>query len=115
LVDDRIKRVITLDPALGHVSKADSLEIIWIKTLVIGAKNNDFLPYQQHAGRYAQLIDNATSISLDNGEGHFVFLDPCSHQYQAAGVSLCVDSQGVDRASVHKQLYPAIFEFIFRP
>ncbi|MDN4502863.1 hypothetical protein QX776_10630 [Alteromonadaceae bacterium BrNp21-10] len=111
--DKRIKRVITMDPALGHVVTQKSLNNIKVPVLVIGSKRNDFLPFATHAGFYADHIRTAKRQVLDNGEGHFVYLDKCVHAYDALGVPLCKDAEGVDRDGVHKGLYPVIFGFIY--
>ena len=74
--------------------------------LVIGSKQNDFLPYDTHAGYYAKNISKAKSFVLDNGEGHFIYLDKCGHAHKA-------DREGVDRNKVHERLYPHLFGFLF--
>lgn len=111
--DGRITRVIALDPAMGHAMTVNSLASIQIPVLVIGSVNNDFLIYQQHAGKYAHYISNSTLVGLDNNEGHFVYLDTCSNPHKAAGVSLCKDREGVDRDQVHQQLYGPIFSWLY--
>ncbi len=113
-IDKRIKRVIALDPALGHITKQASLKKIDVPVLVIGSKQNDFLTYERHAGFYAAHIPNVKNVILNQGEGHFVYLDTCEHNYQALGVSLCIDKEGVQRDKVHQGLYPHIFSFIYR-
>ena len=111
--DERIKRVISLDPGLGHMTTPESLKNIAIPVMIVGAKQNDFLPYHAHAGYYASQIPNAHSMVLDNGEGHFVFIDKCDNPYKAQGIPLCEDKEGVDRQVVQKKLYPEIFTFIY--
>lgn len=112
--DDRIKRVIALDPALGHLSEVDSLGQIRIPTLVIGSKQNDFLDYAQHAKFYASQIPTTEHLVLDSGEGHFVYLDECNLPHKAMGVSICVDKEQVNRGQAHQKMYAAIFPFIYR-
>jgi predicted dienelactone hydrolase len=110
--DARIKSVIALDPALGHATTAQSLQAMTIPVLVIGSAQNDFLPYARHAGYYAATIPAATSLVFAAGEGHFVYLDRCKHQYQAMGVALCTDRPGIDRTLVHKKAGAAMLKFI---
>ncbi|WP_435275325.1 alpha/beta hydrolase family protein [Psychrobium sp. nBUS_13] len=110
--DDRVKRLIALDPADGHLLTSKSLQRLTVPLLVVGSQQNDFLPFKQHAKRFTELVPNATLVSLNNGEGHFVYLDQCTHTHKAMGVSLCEDRKGVNRAQVHQKLYPAIFKFI---
>jgi len=111
--DKRIKRIIAMDPALGHVTNEESLKRIEIPVLVIGSKQNDFLTYDTHAGYYAKNIPQAKNFVLDNGEGHFVYLDKCEHTYKANGVSICTDREGVNRNEVHKSIYPHLFGLIY--
>lgn len=110
--DARIKSVIALDPALGHATTRQSLSDMRIPVLVIGSQQNDFLPYDRHAGYYAATIPNAQSLIFDQGEGHFVYLDPCKHAYQAMGVAICTDRPGVDRRLVHQKAAATILRFV---
>lgn len=106
--DFRVKRLVVLDPALGHVVTTKSLQQLKIPVLVVGSVQNDFLPYNRHAGFYASQIPHAKELPLNQGEGHFVYLDQCSHQHQALGVSLCQDQASVNRTAVHQQLIPVV-------
>jgi len=110
--DARIQSVIALDPALGHATTAQSLQAMRIPVLVIGSSQNDFLPYTRHAGYYAANIPAATSLVFAAGEGHFVYLDRCTHQHQAMGVALCVDRPGIDRTQVHHKAGKAMLKFV---
>lgn len=110
--DPRIKSVIALDPALGHATTAQSLRAMAIPVLIIGSTQNDFLPYERHAGYYAATIPAAQSLIFDQGEGHFVYLDRCKHAYQAMGVALCTDRPGVDRNQVHQKAAALMLKFI---
>ena len=110
--DSRVKRLVVLDPALGHVAKTDSLQRLMMPVLVVGSVQNDFLPYARHAGFYASQIPNAQVLKLDQGEGHFVYLDSCRHQHQALGVALCTDRVGVKRTAVHQQLFAVILSMV---
>jgi predicted dienelactone hydrolase len=80
--------------------------------LIIGSTQNDFLPYERHAGYYAATIPAAQSLIFDQGEGHFVYLDRCKHAYQAMGVALCTDRPGVDRNQVHQKAAALMLKFI---
>ena len=111
-LDSRIKRIIALDPAGGHLLTPESLQEISVPVMVIGSQQNDFLPFAKHAGHYAESIAGAELVSLNNGEGHFVYLDQCDHKYKAMGVSLCKDRAGVNRKDVQAALYPKIFRFL---
>ncbi|MBU2877618.1 MULTISPECIES: alpha/beta hydrolase family protein [Alteromonadaceae] len=112
--DERITAVIAFDPALGPSADVESVSEISVPVLLIAPLNNDFLDFAGHAGFYHQQLQNSRLVSLQNNEGHFVFLDSCKHTHKAMGVSLCKDRVGVDREAVHRQLYADIFGFIFR-
>ena len=102
--DERVAVVVALDPAVGPGYDRDSLAQVTVPVIVFGSVDNDFLPFAHHAQRYAQNLPNATLHALDNGEGHFVYLDPCSMTLEANGVPLCTDRPGVDRSVVHEQI-----------
>jgi predicted dienelactone hydrolase len=75
---------------------------------VVGAVENDFLPYESHAGRYAHTIPGAEHTRLANGEGHFVFLNEYKSDTEVNGVPRCRDREGVQRGRVHRQLAATI-------
>jgi len=110
--DARVKKIIMIDPTLGYGATAESLARVKLPTLVLGAQNNDFLPWENHGARYLKNIPNAKSHLLTSQEGHFTFLDSCSNDVLVMGVSLCKDREGVDRAATHARLTPIILEFV---
>ena len=110
--DPRIAAIVALDPAAGPAHDAASLARVRVPVLVVGSRDNDFLPFEHHAARYARLLPNASLIGLDDGEGHFVYLNSCTSDLQANGVPLCVDRLGVDREKVHARLAPQILAFL---
>jgi predicted dienelactone hydrolase len=107
-VDPRVRAVVALDPALGPGFLETSLGAISIPVHIVGAVDNDFLPVEAHAARYARLIPRASFTRLTDGEGHFVFLNECASDLDANGVPLCRDREGVDRGAVHTRLRPII-------
>ena len=110
--DSRITAIVVMDPAAGPGYSADSLAQVIVPVLVIGSEDNDFLPFAQHAGRYAGLLPMASLIALRSGEGHFVYLNACTSDLLANGVPLCVDRAEVDRKAVHARLAPQILAFL---
>ncbi len=112
--DERVAAVIALDPALGHALSEQSLAKIKVPALVIGSVNNDFLPYTAHAKYYADHTPGANLVGIEQGAGHFVYIDQCDHDRKVKGISLCKDSEGVDRKAIQKQLLGHIFSFIYR-
>ena len=110
--DGRIRAAVALDPALGPGHTEQSLKAIKVPAYIVGAKENDFLPYVHHAGRYARLTRGAQHLMLERGEGHFVFLNEGQSDAQANGVALYKDRNGVSRAEVHEVLARAILAFL---
>lgn len=110
--DARVRMIVMLDPALGSAVQAPSLRNIKIPTLVIGATNNDFIPWSQHGLRYATEIPNARTHLLTGQEGHFVFLDACHHPVRVMGIALCDDRPGVDRKATHDVIANTLIEFV---
>jgi predicted dienelactone hydrolase len=110
--DNRIKMMVLLDPALGPAVQKESLRQLKIPTLVVGAQNNDFLPWAQHGLSYAAEIPSAKIHLLKGQEGHFIFLNSCNRNTKVIGVPLCMDRQGADREATHATLATVINEFI---
>ena len=104
--------VVAMDPALGPGFDAASLRAITTPCQFIGSVDNDFLPFDEHVGRYARLIPDSRLLALRSGEGHFVYLDECESDRDANGISLCQDRAGVDRTAVHAQMRSVISRFL---
>ncbi|WP_269521116.1 alpha/beta hydrolase family protein [Alteromonas sp. BMJM2] len=112
--DERVAAVIALDPALGHAVSEKSLKSIKVPTLVIGSLENDFLPYNTHSKYYANHIQGADLAGIEQGAGHFVYIDKCDSDRKVKGVFLCKDREGVDRKAIQKQILGHIFSFIYK-
>ena len=112
--DERVAAVIALDPALGHAVSEKSLESIKVPTLVIGSLENDFLPYNTHSKYYANRIQGADLVGIDQGAGHFVYIDKCNSDRKVKDVFLCKDREGVDREVIQKQILGHVFSFIYK-
>jgi len=110
--DSRIAAVISLDPALGHAVNENSLKSINVPALIIGSVDNDFLPFSTHAKYYADHIDNAQLVGIEQGAGHFIYIDACNYSREVKGVPLCKDRSGVNRKLLQKQILNKIFGFI---
>ena len=110
--DARVKKLIMIDPTLGYGATPESLATVHLPTIVIGAQNNDFLPWENHGARYTKNIPNAKSYLLTGQEGHFIFLDTCDSDHQVMGVSLCHDRAGVNRVATQSTLAAVILEFV---
>ncbi len=109
-----VRAVAALDPALAMGFSTESLSAVSAKVLVIGAAQNDFLHFDTHAGRFMTLLPKAEKITLDAGEGHFVFVDSCNVPVMALGVPLCTDRPGVNRDAAHQKLSADIVAFFDR-
>jgi predicted dienelactone hydrolase len=107
-----IRAVVALDPAVGPGFVEDSLRNLKSALLVVGSVENDFLPYEAHAGRIAKAKPDAEVARLDRSEGHFVYIDTCAANINVMGVPLCTDRAGVDRAAVHARLNAVIEGFL---
>lgn len=110
--DARVKKIIMIDPTLGYGATPESLANVQLPTLIVGAQNNDFLPWENHGARYAKGIKNSKLHLLTGEEGHFIFLDACNNDILVMGVPLCKDRAGVDRAATHAALIPPILDFV---
>lgn len=102
--DSRVRAVVAMDPALGPGHGTASLAAVGVPVHVVGAVDNDFLPFDAHAAHYARSIPGASLTRLEHGEGHFAYLDVCDADREANGVPLCRDRPGVDRAGLHTRL-----------
>lgn len=112
VTDSRVTAVVALDPALGPSVSKSSLSKISVPVFIVGSVENDFLDFSAHAEYYASSINQAELVKLEQGEGHFVYLDACQHNHQAMGISLCKDRNGVDRTKVHASLLAEIDTFL---
>lgn len=110
--DARIGAFVAIDPAVGP-GFYQAPQLGPQRTLMIAASvDNDFLPFSQHAGRVAGLVQGAETYWFDEGEGHFVYLDQCELDIEANGVPLCEDRIGVVRGDVHRVLGKLILDFL---
>lgn len=112
--DKRVAAVIALDPALGHAVSEQSLKGIQVPTLVVGSVDNDFLPYNIHAKNYAKHIEGASLVGIEQGAGHFAYIDECNSERQVNGVYLCKDREGVNRKVIQQQVLGHVLNFIHK-
>jgi predicted dienelactone hydrolase len=110
-LDQHVDAIVAMDPALGMGFSKESLAGVTAPALVIGSEQNDFLHFDTHAGRIMALLPSAERVTLNGGEGHFVYVDACDLPIQALGVPLCKDRPGVDRMRVHEELGATIVAF----
>jgi predicted dienelactone hydrolase len=109
----RISALVALDPAVGPGFTDRGLRALRTPSVVFGSVQNDFLPYPYHAGRVARIRD-AQVVRLNQGEGHFVYVDECALPIDVMGVPLCKDRSGVDRRAVHTSVAAIVERFLER-
>lgn len=103
--DPRVRAAFAMAPALGPGMIEDSLRRIAVPVLIVAARDDEILPFAQHAARVAPAIPGATLEALPGG-GHFVFMPRCT---LAASVYTWLSRYDVcgrrhpqvDRAAVH--------------
>lgn len=103
-----------LDPALVPGYADVSAVAQTTSVLIIGPVDNDFFPFPHYARSLAANVSHAATRWLDDGEGHFVFLDSCGLDIEAQGVPICLDRPGVERDAVHDRLAEPIVGFFER-
>ncbi|MGB9175628.1 MAG: hypothetical protein WCB46_02685 [Methanoregula sp.] len=81
---------------------------------IVGAVQNDVLPFGYHAEHYARSIPGALLTWFTGSERHFIYLEVCHDSRDAGGVPLCRDRPGVDRAAAHACLISIIAGFFDR-
>lgn len=113
--DDRIQKVIALDPAAGPLTKPTSLARTELPVLIVGLTHSGFLPQAYHAQYYHKHLPHGRLINVEEAANHFALLDKCELDIKVHTMSLCDDPEGVDRTQIQRSLYPALFGFIFAP
>ncbi len=109
--EPRLGALLLLEPAMGPSFVEASLRKIAIPIHIVAARPGDFLPFAPHAGHFARLLPEASLTTLDQGEGHFVYIAECSFPIDILGVPLCADAPGVDRGEVHQRIARLAAEF----
>jgi predicted dienelactone hydrolase len=71
--DPRIKAVVVLDPAAGPGYSEASLAKVRVPVLVIGSEDNDFLPFEHHAGTICSPASKCVTYQAQWGRRAFCF------------------------------------------
>lgn len=112
--DARVRAVLALAPALGPGMDLESLRAIQTPVQIIATRDDEILPFAQHALHYAETIPQAELLALPAG-GHFLFMAECNrigvlvtwfHRFD-----LCGRRAGVERARVHAQIAETALAF----
>ena len=80
---------------------AASLHAVDVPVAIVGLPNDELVPFDRNAARYARLIRHAQLTTVP-GAGHFVFMPVCSLPGRLVAAAVCVDiATSPDRAAVH--------------
>ncbi len=112
--DDRIKAFYIMASGPGQGFAADSLKSITIPFAVDTARFDEILDPLANSTTLARQIPSAKEVVRP--VGHFAYVPECRWLIgpvltSLAGIPLCDDPQGVDRAQVHKQVAPDVVAF----
>ena len=115
--DPRIKAFYVMASGPGQGFAADSLKVITAPFVVDSAQFDEILAVADNSSNLARQIPSAREVVRP--VGHFVYVPECKPVIgavlaRAAGIPLCDDPSGVDRANVHKQVAHDVIEFLGR-
>jgi predicted dienelactone hydrolase len=110
--DSRIKAVFAMAPAIGIGHTEASLRAIRVPVGIAAGRADDITPLTTNAERYGNLITTATLTVLPGKVGHATFGSLCTPAGKKAPemVWVCRDEEGVDRATVHREVGQLAFE-----
>lgn len=116
LTDNRISRILAIDPALTPAMTRDSLTAIARPTLILNLGAPDTLPLGLNAAPAAAQIPGAAYATIP-GARHFSFLSPCSRLGQiliglAGEDNICTDRDLRPRSDVHADILAAALRFL---
>ncbi|QZA77715.1 hypothetical protein K4H28_15835 [Deefgea tanakiae] len=101
--DPRVRAVLLLNTALGHVFTSDGVAQIDIPLHIVVAAGDQIAPAKSNGMYLAQLIPAAKLTVLDEAVNHYVYLceaTPAGKQYLP---ELCCDDAMVERRLIHQQ------------
>jgi predicted dienelactone hydrolase len=115
--DSRIKAFYIMGSGPGQGFTADSLQSIAVPFVVDTAQFDESLEPLANSTSLARQIPGAREVVRPIG--HFAYVPECRRLVgpvltRLAGLPLCNDPQGVDRAQVHKQVAPDVIAFFDR-
>lgn len=73
-MDNRVRSVVALAPAVGPAIEKNSLESISIPVLILATEDDEVLEFDKHARYYAESIPGAGMTLLEGG-GHFIYME----------------------------------------
>jgi len=112
--DGRIKAFYIMGSGPGQGFAPDSLKLISVPFLVDTAQFDEILEPVSNSANLARQIPSAREVVRP--VGHFAYVPECRWLVgpiltKLAGLPLCDDPQGVDRAQVHRQVAPDVVAF----
>ena len=112
--DARIKAFYIMASGPGQGFVAESLKSICVPFIVDTASFDEVLEPLTNSTAVARQIPGAREVT--RAVGHFAYVPECRWLIgpvltRLAGLPLCDDAQGVDRAQVHRQVAPDVVAF----
>jgi predicted dienelactone hydrolase len=102
--DPRIKAVFAIAPAVVSAFSRASLQQINLPVVIVAGAADSIVPPAENAQVFAANIKGSQLTILPGGVGHYTFLDVGTDIGKKKLPLLFVDSPGVDREAVHKQV-----------
>lgn len=109
--DPRVRAIVLLAPALGHVFDRDALAKVQVPARIYRPAADEMLVHPWHADRIAQFLPVPPEYEVVEGAGHFVFLAPCSWMFALKARQICTDPSGVDRTAIHARMNSELITF----
>jgi predicted dienelactone hydrolase len=109
--DPRIRAVFAIAPGVARAFTADSLQKITIPVEIVAGAADSIAPPAENAQFFASNITTAKLTILPGRVGHYTFLDVGTEAGKRQLPQFFVDSPGVDREAVHKQVAKMAADF----
>ena len=109
--DARIRAVFAIAPAVARAFAPASLQKIAIPVDIVVGAADVMAPPAENAQFFAVNIKGAELTILPGGVGHYTFLDVGTDAGKKQSPEFTLDSPGVDREAVHKQVAEMAAEF----
>ncbi|QAS51503.1 alpha/beta hydrolase family protein [Halobacillus litoralis] len=112
-VEERIKKVILLAPALGWFRNEGALEKLNLPILMMTGERDEITPYF-HAEILLKGVGNTEKIesrTIDDA-GHFSFLSPFPKEMKKSSFPPSQDPAGFDRELFHQELESDVLNFL---
>ncbi|MDO9437866.1 alpha/beta fold hydrolase [Hydrogenophaga sp.] len=108
--DPRIRAAFSMAPVVGGAVRRDSLGAVAVPVHILVGADDDQAAPRWNAEPLAKAIPGA-ELTVFPGVTHYSFLPVCSDKALAEVPQSCMDSTGVDRAALHRQVGAMALEF----